>query len=88
MKARRVGEPTVKTKLIKDTPCILLTDKGCMLSEDERPKGGKELIPLETGSCIPAYTYREAVEEWMKYQKILEDLARFFINKNIPFNGV
>lgn len=63
LKARRVGEPTVKTKLIKDTPCILLTDKGCMLSEDERPKGGKELIPLEAGGCIPAYTYREAVEK-------------------------
>ena len=88
LKARRVGEPVVKTKIIKHTPCILLTDKGCMLSEDDRPKGGKELIPSETGGCIPAYTYRKAVEEWMPYQKILEDLARFFINKNIPFNGV
>ena len=88
LKVRRVGEPVVKTKLIKNTPCILLGDKGCMLSENKRPKGGIELIPLETGSCIPAYTYREAVEEWMPYQKILKDLVIFFMNKNIPFNGV
>jgi Fe-S-cluster containining protein len=55
--------------------CILLTDKGCKLSYQDRPKGGRSLIPNSSGDCIVTYSKEECCQEWYDYQDILDRLV-------------
>lgn len=64
-------------------PCMLLTEKGCMLSFEERPKQGRELIPIEKGVCIPIYSIEECAKEWKQYNEVLEELRDYYIDKLI-----
>lgn len=87
LKIRNVGEPVAIDKDYGYNQCILLGEKGCSLSREKRPRGGRELIPLENG-CITGYTFREIVEEWAPYQLLLLHLYNIFYGKDIPFKGV
>ncbi|MGN1181090.1 MAG: hypothetical protein ACI4SD_07730 [Suilimivivens sp.] len=51
--------------------CVALTENGCMLSEDERPKGGRFLESNEKMQCIQHYTREMMWEDWKPYQEIL-----------------
>ncbi len=57
--------------------CCLLTDTGCPLSYNERPKGGRELIPKKTidGDCLITYSKIDCAIEWYKYNDILDKLV-------------
>lgn len=57
--------------------CILLTDDGCPLSYEERPKGARMLEPDEYG-CISYYNKQQAARDWYKYNDILSKLADEF----------
>lgn len=57
--------------------CILLTDDGCLLSYEERPKGARMLEPDEYG-CISYYNKQQAARDWYKYNDILSKLAEEF----------
>ena len=52
--------------------CIALTDKGCELSFEKRPKGGRGLKSSADFRCIQEYTSEEMVVDWKPYQKVLE----------------
>lgn len=54
--------------------CILLTETGCPLSFEDRPKGGRELIPNSSHYCTEGYSKNDASQEWYKYADILESL--------------
>ena len=58
--------------------CILLTDTGCPLSYEERPKGARELIPIEEGHCYSNYTKKQACKDWYKYDDILRRLVEIY----------
>lgn len=58
--------------------CSLLTDIGCPLSYEERPKGARELIPEEYKSCHSNYTKQQACQEWYKYDDILQQLVEHY----------
>lgn len=62
--------------------CSLLSEKGCTLSYEERPKGGKELIPA-VPKCIIKYSKDECAKEWYKYDDILRKLEDYYCNKDI-----
>ena len=87
LKIRNVGEPVSIDKNYGYNRCILLGEKGCPLSKEQRPRGGRELIPVEHG-CITGYTFREIVEDWSPHQLLLLHLYEIFYKKDIPFNGV
>ena len=50
--------------------CSLLTETGCSLTYNERPTGGRLLIPGEK-NCVTKYTKEDCVKEWYKYNDIL-----------------
>ncbi len=57
--------------------CIFLTDTGCKFSYEERPAGGRLLVPFWSG-CYYLYSEKEFIEKWMPYQKLLKDLINAF----------
>lgn len=92
LRVRNQNSPIVYSGT-KESPCILLTEKGCKLSYDERPSGGKLLIPSKRTSiilgekehiCPSLYTYRDACYEWLPHKSILSDLADYFEDKDFP----
>ncbi len=49
--------------------CRALTDSGCMYSFDERPSGGKYLIPKEERKCnYDKITLFDIIKTWLPYQ--------------------
>lgn len=63
--------------------CSLLTETGCSLTYNERPTGGRLLIPGEK-NCVPKYTKEDCVKEWYKYNDILIKLYENYCKPPIP----
>ena len=57
--------------------CSILTDVGCSLSFQYRPKGGRGLIPSEEDCCI-VYSKYQCCEDWYPYYDILEELHDYY----------
>lgn len=55
-------------------PCALLTSKGCKLSFEERPTGGKSLVPSEDHHCKVTYSKEQCCIDWIPYQSIIEEV--------------
>lgn len=77
LRARNIERPIVDLLSMKTT-CSLLTDKGCIYSKENRPKGGLNLIPSENYpiGCNPAVNQLELLNEWNNYQKVLARLVK------------
>lgn len=67
--------------------CVALTANGCKLSYDERPKGGRALIPdldlLEDGfriNCHSDWSKKESAIEWYTYRDILAKLMKEYFD--------
>jgi hypothetical protein len=58
--------------------CILLTNNGCSLSFNERPKGGRGLIPKEDFNCEVTYSKKDSCRDWYPYQDILTKLVDIY----------
>lgn len=56
--------------------CSLLTENGCSLTFNDRPKGGRKLIPQEIGACKDLYTKKDCVIEWYEYNETMTKLAK------------
>ena len=56
---------------------MLLTEEGCSLSYEERPKGGRLLIPSDH-QCEVKYTKQDVACDWYEYRDILEKLEGEF----------
>lgn len=58
--------------------CSLLKEDSCSLSYEERPRGGRDLIPSEdfiNYKCNDLYNKQQASKDWYKYNNILEKLV-------------
>lgn len=72
----------------RSNPCILLKENGCSLDYEQRPSGGKLLIPSKTvlfneegkavHQCFSQYTIDDCCYEWKHFQKILKRLKEYF----------
>ena len=51
--------------------CMLLGEDGCILNDEDRPKGGRLLVPCEDGKCEVLYSKQQAAIDWLKYKDIL-----------------
>ena len=90
LRIRNKGKAIVDNDLERN-PCILLTEHGCKLDYASRPLGGKLLIPYvrkeaynnnETLLCYSEYDIDACVMEWKEYQHILEQLVKYFSDKD------
>lgn len=50
--------------------CVLLTEQGCPLDYENRPKGARLLIPSEKG-CKLEYDKQDCAKDWYRYSDIL-----------------
>lgn len=87
LKVRNENDGVVALKL-SDGRCILHTSNGCLFGDDKRPYGGRTLIPMKHDNCIGIYTFRQAAEDWLPYQKLLYELVEAFYGLNISFKGL
>lgn len=71
LRARNINRDVVDLLSFKTT-CSMLTDTGCSYDLDNRPSGGVNLIPKENKLCSPENDPALMMEEWLKYQKVLE----------------
>ena len=83
LRIRNSGKPVVDTGYPK-SPCILLTEKGCKLDYEHRPKGARFLIPLKEGPCRSEYSLIDCANEWKVYQDVIFELMYYFEGKEIP----
>ena len=75
LRARNIDRPIVDLLSMKKT-CSQLTETGCSYSYEERPSGGKNLIPVENGICYPNIPPTDILESWNSYQKTLSKLVK------------
>lgn len=65
------------------TTCSVLTDTGCKYDYENRPSGGKNLIPSDKGFCTPNQNPIEKMKEWESYQKQLSKIVKIFTGKTV-----
>lgn len=96
LRVRNQGAPIVDFGYDRSrTPCSLLTKNGCKLSYDERPTGGKLLIPSEefcfdfsfgikekVRKCEQKYEIETCCFEWRPYASIIGKLVQHFRDKD------
>lgn len=63
-------------------PCINLTASGCNLSEDNRPSCGLLVKPTIIGGPCEKIAKNLGME-WLEYSNVLEDLIKFYTDKNM-----
>lgn len=59
--------------------CVFLTDTGCKLTFDERPRQCQILVPSQNRICslgIPGYRKRDAALAWLPYQNVIRKIVR------------
>lgn len=54
--------------------CISLTDEGCGLLFEDRPKGGRMLEGKENGGCVQHYTQEMMIADWGPWQDMLKEI--------------
>ena len=72
LRMRNINSPVLDFSL-DENPCVKFVDgKGCVLSWEERPLGGKSLVPHPSFHCQQeGYDKMDCAREWKKYQNIL-----------------
>lgn len=61
--------------------CIALTEEGCLLSQEKRPKGGRLLESNENMHCVQHYTREMMCKDWRPYQKVLRAIFEEYEKK-------
>ncbi len=54
--------------------CVALTDKGCSLAMEDRPKGGRFLKSSPDFKCYQEYSVEDMYSDWLPYSNILKDI--------------
>lgn len=61
--------------------CVALTDTGCRLSYEDRPRGGQMLIASEDHRCTQKYTREMMMKDWIPYQEQLKQIWKKWYEK-------
>ncbi len=65
----------------KYIPCILLTENGCRLQHDERPRVCRELVPKDDFRCNfenDEFSVISCAVAWQKYQNELLSVLKYY----------
>lgn len=60
--------------------CSILTNNGCPLSFEYRPKGARDLIPKEL-YCHDRYSKRQCAIDWLTYQDVMSEVYNHYEDK-------
>ena len=82
LRARNVDRDVIDLISVK-TRCSQLTDSGCSYTYDDRPSGGKNLVPVPNGKCYPADDQFKLVETWAPYQNVLRKVVKRYTGKSV-----
>lgn len=66
--------------------CIALTENGCAFKFENRPYGGRSLIPNKGDECLNEYDKEMAKEDWEPYREIIIDIIDNFDKYNIEYD--
>lgn len=90
LRVRNKDEPVVNLSGNHNEGCILLEDTGCPFNDEDRPHGGRVLVPekLILGTCTRGYSSRQCAEAWLPYQEMLEELKNEFEGRDIKYTGI
>lgn len=60
--------------------CAILTETGCPLSFEYRPRGGRELLPVENmeDNCIIGYSKKDCCIDWIDHQDVLVEVYNHY----------
>lgn len=61
--------------------CIALTEHGCSIAFEDRPKGGRMLEGQEDGRCVQHYTQEMMIADWEPYQGMLRTIWNHWHDK-------
>lgn len=76
LRARNTNRDIIDLLSFK-TKCMMLTEKGCAYDYENRPTGGKMLVPNENGKCHrDNEELKDFIEKWKPYQKSLEKIVK------------
>lgn len=81
MRGENWPKVTAPHHLKKSNRCVLLTDRGCPFSYDERPTGGKLFVPNPDGDCYNLVKTPDINMAWAPYMKTLLQVAAHFMKK-------
>ncbi len=84
LRARNKGRGPVDLVSYKKT-CASLDTDGCRFDYDNRPSGGKHLVPSAKGHfyCYPDVDPLKEVLKWRNYQNVLRTLVERFTGKDL-----
>lgn len=82
LRARNVNRPIVDLLSMK-TQCASLTKMGCAFTYEQRPYGGKNLVPVRDGICYPKEDPVELIKKWTDYQKVLSRAVKRITGKSV-----
>ena len=82
LRARNLNRPVVDLLSMKTT-CASLTKTGCKFDYQNRPFGGKNLIPVDGLHCYPDKDALNIVKSWSSYQKLLARLVKRLTGKSV-----
>jgi len=75
LRARNIDRPIVDLLSLKKT-CSQLSDNGCSYTYENRPAGGRNLIPGADDTCYPAISQLDIIRTWQSYQRPLSKLVK------------
>lgn len=75
LRARNIDRPIVDLLSMKKT-CSQLTKDGCSYEHDNRPAGGRNLVPALNRKCYSELPQMEIINTWNSYQRTLSRLVK------------
>lgn len=82
IRARNTNRDVIDLLSLK-TKCLSLTENGCTFDINNRPSGGKHLIPKENFNCQSDIDKIEELYKYMPYQKTLQKLVKKYTGMSI-----
>jgi len=58
-----------------DSPCVFLSDNGCILPRSQRPKECLEMVPVRGGACLSTFPKQRAAIAWLPFNDMLERIG-------------
>ena len=82
LRVRNTGRDVIDLFSFK-TPCSMLKKDGCSYDFENRPTGGKSLLPLGNEMCYSTLDQREFVKLWDSYQSTLRKVVKRITGKTV-----
>ena len=89
VRMRNVDGPVIEGRVFgrKQAPCVMLGENGCRMNYENRPAGGRVLLPRAFSGrllCQSKYGIERGMREWLYHQKVLHQLVDYIKDTDYP----